>query len=226
MLINILFPLFISFFLVDTIKIITLEPNNFIAIKDTINHESINKNIRDLQLIKNDVMYIYIDSNGGSIDAGEHLINQFNYYRSLNRSIQCIANKAYSMAFHIFQSCDIRYITQSSKLMQHQMSIVISRQNFENILNYMEMLKNMSIKLETITAKRLKLNFNDYHNKIINDWWLYGDDIIVNNAADNYTVIGCSESLYNTKKSITKEEFDLSTFEIKSVTHKIDSCPL
>ena len=97
-----LFLIFTSFNLFKANKIITLKKGNFVSVNDKINEENVNLWIRNISSIDNNPIYIYIDSPGGSVDSGLKLINTFKYYQSLNISIDCIANNAYSMAFYIF----------------------------------------------------------------------------------------------------------------------------
>ena len=54
-------------------------------------------------------IYLYINSHGGEVVAGNNLINYLLYN---NKNIICIANYAASMAFAILQACNKRYGTK------------------------------------------------------------------------------------------------------------------
>ena len=130
------------------------------------------------------------------------------------------------MAFHILQSCDKRYITPSSKVMQHQISLSIPNNQLENILNYLEMLKQIRDNLEIISSNRIGISLEDYRNKVSSDWWLYGENIIINNVADEIVYVGCSSELYNETKKINKEYFDLNSFSMIKKKTTVDLCPI
>lgn len=216
----------INSFTIYSQKIITLKKNNFISIDKTITDVNVNKWIRSLNNITTKNIYIYISSNGGSVEAGELLIGQINYKKFYNFTIECIAQKAYSMAFHILQSCDKRYITQSSTVMQHQISLGIPNSQLENIISYLEMIKQMRDILELSTAKRINITIEDYRAKIITDWWLYGENIIKNNVADEIVYIGCEKELYNLTQVVTYKEFSLDKFDYIEKSKTIDLCPI
>jgi len=185
--------------------------------------------MRNITNINTDTIYVYINSQGGSVDAGNLLINQLNYQKALNKTVECIAQKAYSMAFHLLQTCDKRFITPSSKVMQHQISLGGIDGPLENLLHYVDMIKNISNSMDTFTAKRINLSYNEYIAKVNNDWWLFGEDIITNNVADEMVYVGCDAELY--ASSYVKEEVELGisssgnfAFVTKNSTY--DLCPI
>jgi len=219
----------VGFTFANPIKTITLELNNFIAINGPINKENVNTWIRNISSIDRSSFYIYINSNGGSVEYGLQLINQFNYLRSIGKTIDCIAQNAYSMAFQILQSCDKRYITSSSKVMQHQMSLGNIDGPFDNIMNYINMIQQMSNDMDKKVSDRIGLSFEEYKRKTSTDWWLYGEDIIKANVADEIVYIGCSPKLYNDYqiKENTELFFDqYGELNYKTTKVKKDICPL
>lgn len=213
----------------NKIKSITLEYGNFMSIVGPINKNNVNMWIRNISSIEYDNFYVYIDSNGGSVDAGQKLIDQFAYLQQKGVVIECIAQNAHSMAFQILQSCDKRYITPSAKVMQHQMSLSEIDGQFDNLMNYLTMVQQMSNKLDQISAKRIGLPYDEYKKKVSTDWWLFGEEIIKANVADEIVYVGCSPSLYSSYKS--KDDFELiispdGHLDLKKSEAKIDLCPL
>jgi hypothetical protein len=210
-------------------KIITLTKNNFVAVNEEINNENVNKWIGNITNIKQNIIYVYINSPGGSVDAGNLFINNLKYQQKMNKSIECIAQSAYSMAFHILQHCDRRYITETSKVMQHQISIGNIEGPLVNTMNYLQMVANISYNMNLYSAMRLKITLDEYLLKVNNDWWLYGQDIINNNAADEIIYIGCNEELYSQSYIKEKVELDIDKngnfgFIKKKVTFSL--CPI
>lgn len=224
-----IFLIFYSFNIIKMDEIITLKKGNFLSIDDKINDKNVNLWIRNISSINNNPIYIYIDSPGGSVDSGLKLINTFKYYQSLNKSFDCIAQNAYSMAFYIFQNCDRRFITQSSTLMQHQISLGNAKGQLKNLNNYINLINDISENLDEFTFNRLNITREEYQLKVLTDWWLYGDNILKYNAADSYVLIGCDKDLYD--KKIPYEESTLSIdeegmLEVKTIQKYKDLCPL
>ncbi len=191
-------------------KNIMLNPNEFISIRDEITKESIDKNLKEftntLTYTKNPI--IYIDSGGGSVMDGERLIHQMKYLQNEGIKVTCIANKAYSMAFHIFEMCDYRYIMEYSTLMSHQMSLGLRRMEFKNMKNYLHMIELMDTKLNKQVANRIEMDYDSYFQKIRNDWWIYGDEAIELKLADEVVYVSCNPSLF---------QMDVSTKQVQDV---------
>ncbi len=219
------------FFAQTCAKNIMLNPNEFISIRDEITKESIDKNLKEfshsLTYTKNPI--IYIDSGGGSVMDGERLIHQMKYLQNENVKITCIANKAYSMAFHILQMCDERYIMEYSTLMSHQMSLGVRRMEFINMKNYLHMIELMDDKLNKQVAKRIGMDYDSYIQKIRNDWWIYGDEAITYKLADEIVYVSCNPALFS-QISETKSVQDIQMGETGIVINhhnvSIHACPL
>ena len=107
-----------------------------------------------------------------------------NFKRESNHTLLCIARQADSMAFHIFQFCNHRYILQNSKMMQHQMSIHNLSGNIEQLMHYIQVSYKMYENLILQGSQRIGLSTAEYKKKINDDWYLYGEDIINNRVAD------------------------------------------
>ena len=201
-------------------KSIILTSNNHLSIVGTIDDNIVNDQIEKSITLdkKSNYTYIYINSPGGSVMAGQRFINLINSIKN-KKKILCIADTAASMAFHIYQYCDFRYVIPNSKLMQHQISISGLEGNLKNIKNYITMVEEMNNMMITIESNRLKIQRDIYEKKIESDWWIYGGEKIVKAGVADSTIdyIMCSEQLIK-KKIITLDIFN--TIINKSV------CPL
>lgn len=187
---------------VPSVPTIILNSTNHVAISGTINGPSIAKAI--VKLTKIDLsfeteLYVFIASHGGSVSAGNNLIEQMRFLKSQNHTIVCIVDHAYSMGFVILQYCDTRLITPTSSVMQHQMSLPKGSGgvwgSFENMKSYMDYLDQVSAQMDNDQAARLNMSLHDFKNKIAHDWWLHGDNIIENGVADGYAHVGCDTNL-------------------------------
>lgn len=192
----------------NSIDVITLNSTNHVSIIDKIDENTSNKFIKDLNYVKDTNIILYIKSPGGSVDSGEQIIQYMRYKQNTNHLFTCIADKAMSMAFHIFQNCNVRLVLATSVLMQHQMSTV-TYGNLENIKNYITMLDKVNKYYAVFESSRLNITVDEYKRKVESDWWIYGYENIIEKTAD-YMIdgVGCSNQLitnsikYDDNKSI------------------------
>jgi ATP-dependent protease ClpP protease subunit len=213
------FTLLLIFYISQAETNIKLDKNNLITIRGEINEQLTSDIIRKFNKHSSSELYLYITSPGGSVIDGMQIIDQLKALNERKIKVSCIADFAASMAFAIFQACPIRYVTFSSVLMQHQMSLKI-KGSLYNLNNYMNFIKQIDEDLDIMQSTKLKLDLQDFQNKINNDWWLNGKHIINNNAADQLVSVYCDSELVDIKEEIKNTSPYL---EIKVVFSK---CPL
>jgi len=179
-----------------TTSIITLKDSNFVSIRGPITSGSITTVLTTLidkvSSLEDDDIYIYINSPGGSVDAGMQLVTYIESLKEQNIVVNCIAENAMSMGFLIFQYCDNRYITKYATLMQHQMSLGNIKGKIKEINSYIEYINLMEDKINLDQATRIGLSIDEFNTKINNDWWLYSTNIIENKVADKVVSIKCN----------------------------------
>jgi len=79
--------------------------------------------------------------------------------------------------------------------MQHQMSLEISG-SLKNIQNYINFIERINKRFINIESKKLNITKNEYKKRIESDWWLYGEEIIKEKAADLLLgAVGCHKEL-------------------------------
>lgn len=206
----------------SSVKVVTLNSTNHVSIIDIIKQESVQKFIKDLNDVINTNIYLYIKSPGGSVESGEEIIQYMKYKQHTNHTFTCIADKAMSMAFHIFQNCNVRLVLSTSVLMQHQMSTTIVG-NLENIKNYIRMLDKINTYYVLFESTRLNITVDAYKRKVESDWWIYGFHNIIEKTADSMLDgVGCSKTLINNnkKRDLLNNEDPLNTQNTLKV------CPL
>ena len=175
-------------------KTILLNQSNFISIKGEINEFSTSNFVDQTKYITSqDDVYIYIDSIGGQVFEGLKIIQYINYLNQ-NHNIICISQNAYSMAFVIFQHCPRRLILENSILMHHEISTLISGE-FENIKSNINLLNNIETKFTEKIILKSGLDKDFLYNKMINDFWIFSNEILSYNLADEIVYLGCDESL-------------------------------
>jgi ATP-dependent protease ClpP protease subunit len=151
------------------------------------------------ELDENEQLYIFIDSPGGSVFAALGLVEEL---KTTNKKITCIARKAISMAFSIFQACPVRLITPMPVLMQHRMGLGVqgspdelkSRANAGFGLEYM---------LNSSDAARLQLTVEEFSEKIRYEWWIVGSEAVLKaKAADKIVTIKRPKKVKEQKEEV------------------------
>jgi ATP-dependent Clp protease protease subunit len=138
-----------------------------------------------------DERYIYLNTNGGSVDAGLKLINVIKDLENNDIKVHCIGDTVISMGFVIFQSCTTRYVLTYSSLMQHQMSLRGVSGKLQELNSYMSHINYIENELNNMQASRINMSLDDFENKISNDWWLTSVESVEQNVSDEIVSIKC-----------------------------------
>ena len=187
-----------------------------IVLRSDVSDHSMSELTYRISSSKSDEIMLFITSPGGSISAGMSFID---FMKSSGKKFVCIADYAASMAFSIFQRCDIRYVMESSVLMQHLSGIYVSGDQ-PNAINFMKFLISMNKKLEKEEAKILNMTYHSYKSMINNDVWMYGKQAVSKNAADEVVSIRCEPAL--SRSVVTTSQ--LGMFGVDNLTWS--GCPL
>lgn len=185
--------LLIFFTLSNGFKMVNLNNDNLILVKNEINQETVNYAIEKIHSSHNaSEMIIFLDSPGGNVEAGLLLINEIMKY-----NMTCITNKAYSMAFAILQSCRKRYILPTARLMQHQITFGI-KNSLKKINNYVSYVNQINNYLSILQSTKIGINTTSFSEKTNSDWWLFSENAIHENVADEIVNIECTKKLFAT----------------------------
>jgi ATP-dependent Clp protease, protease subunit len=174
----------------NEVKTIKLNTTNTLTLKGVINAENTNRFLHQFNLKENkNQLYLFIDSPGGSVEDGYKIITEIMKY-----NITCIAEKAYSMAFAILQSCTTRYILPFGKLMQHQISLGLINE-LGKIESYIKFINEMEVELLKLQSKKIGISSEELKNRTMNEWWLFSNNAINENCADNIVNVECTKKL-------------------------------
>ena len=169
---------------VNSYKTINVNKNNIIKISGEIDERMVTRFLTKLEDRKHiDNLYVYLDTSGGSVDDGMKIMREI-----LKYNISCIAEKAYSMGFVILQACNKRYITEYASVMQHQMYFGVIDEHYR-VNSYMEYINQVSNTLDNLQSERIGLHVVVFRRKITNNWWLFSNNIIKENCADEIVSI-------------------------------------
>lgn len=183
-------------------KPIKLNKDNFVTIRGAIDESTSSKFINDILHINQDTIYIYLDTPGGSVLDGNDIVETIDTLSANGKDIICLADRAASMGFIIFQSCPERYVTKNSVLMQHQMSALV-KGPIEHMKSRMRLLETISKRLNKRQSERLGLTQEEFDKKVLSDWWIYGEDCVDENVADKVVSVSCSREIINKRENQT-----------------------
>jgi ATP-dependent protease ClpP protease subunit len=185
-------------------KLIMLDETNVVTLRGKIDSDTTARFILDIMLIDSPDIYIYLITPGGSVTHGHQIINVINALNQTGKKIYCVGDMVNSMGFSILQSCPIRYIRTNSVLMQHQMSLGLDGpiEQIRARLNFTEQIENT---ISSLQYERLGMGKIQFNNLINNDWWLYGENALHHNVADELVNVLCSKELLlsNHTKQVT-----------------------
>jgi|TARA_B110000483_G_scaffold64654_1_gene80518 ATP-dependent Clp protease, protease subunit len=174
----------------NEVKTIKFNTTNTLTLKGVINAENTNRFLHQFNLKENkNQLYLFIDSPGGSVEDGYKIIAEIMKY-----NITCIAEKAYSMAFAILQSCTTRYILPFGKLMQHQISLGLMNE-LGKIESYIKFINEMEVELLKLQSNKIGISSEELKNRTMNEWWLFSNNAINENCADNIVNVECTKKL-------------------------------
>ena len=195
----------------DNIETIELTQKNNLILRGPVDEESVSNIIYEINKVYNkSSVYLFLDTPGGEVTYGLQLINEIK-----KNNISCIAEKAYSMGFAILQSCKRRYILPHSSVMQHQISFGIGGE-LGKIKSHTLLVDQYNQYLIEMQSKRIHMHPQTFTNKINNEWWLFGGNIIFENVADEMVYASCNNGLTNANFTISRGPYD----------YTYSSCPL
>ena len=163
-------------------------------------------------------IYLVLDSPGGSIDAGDTLIQ----YAKTIRNLHTITIFSASMAAGIVEALPgYRYITENGMLMFHRATVGLQGQ-VENgeVESRLDMIKKIVRRMEIKNSGRMQLGLDDYKKAVKDELWLNYQDSVAWKAADQVVDLKCSQELINEKESITLSVL-FFTFKLQ-----FSGCPL
>lgn len=192
-------------------KLVELTENNFVAIRGQIDESTASRFMSDVMKLKSNKIYVYLTTPGGSVISGMSIVQTINTLQASGKEFVCIADRAASMGFVIFQTCAQRYVMEHSIIMQHQVSLGIDG-SLEQVKSYMKLIETIDKKMNHRQAKKIGMTPEKFHENVQHDWWLHGEDIVESGAADKQVNVVCNFDVtktYDIKKYTFFGEVDL-----------------
>lgn len=199
---------------------IRLNTTNHLIIRGPITDEVAATFVYASQLKFMKIQYVYIDSPGGSVTAGEHMVEEIRH-----RNYVCIVDKAYSMAFVILQACHTRVIRPSGSLMQHQIFVSGIQGELGKVQSTLRHIEAMRKRLDKMQATRIGLTESEFSKHTTNEWWLDASEALEHKCVDDVIDrVTCSPEVV--KNTVTRPESMITGFFATTIIYEYSACPL
>lgn len=181
--------------------VLILSSSNTVSIVGPISVASVNKASVEIlslhaKLPKGKSIILFLDTPGGSISAGNSLIELI---QGLPRKVVTVTAFAASMGYQIVQSLGTRYVLESGTLMSHRASIGgLSGQVPGEANTRLSWISEIVEELEVKTAKRVRMSTKAYKELIRDELWLTGSKAVATYHADKVVKIRCDSSMLGT----------------------------
>ena len=202
-------------------KIITLESRNTVVFRGPVTTGSVSQVMTKLKKISRQVskktpIYLVIDSPGGSVFDG---LSFLDFTKALPQKVHTVTLFGASMAFHIAQNLDKRYITTSGTMMSHRARGGLRGQFDGELESRYKMVKRALDYMDYKAAKRMGLRTKIYKKMIVNEYWVHGFDAVGDNAADERILVRCGKSMDGTEMVKLRSFFG-------TINAEFSKCPL
>lgn len=167
---------------------------------------------------RNYPIYLYLNSPGGSIYHGLRFIT---FAKSI-RNLHTITEFSASMAAAIAQGLPgKRYVVETGVFMFHRARGGFQGQ-FEDgeLESRLNLWKKIVRNMESMQAKRIGITLKEYKKRRVNEWWVYGDDNVKQNTADDMAEVRCTPDLIKQETTVVIR----TMFGSSKV--KVSGCPL
>ncbi len=203
---------------------LNLNSKNTVVFRGEVSEESTTKVLLEIQKAADArgtagyPIYLVIDSGGGDVEAGLSFIEAVKGYRDL----RTITIRAASMASAFVEAIPgTRLIIPSGVIMFHRAAGGLQGQ-FETgeLESRLAMIKSIVRNMEKTNAARMSMSLEAYKEKVVNEYWLVGDEAISAKAVDKKIDLVCSTELIN-----AREAQSMCTF-FGCVKIEYSGCPL
>jgi ATP-dependent Clp protease protease subunit len=206
---------------------ILLTAENTLVLNTEVNGESegaiLNRaKLLDRHLAPGEPMYLYLNTPGGSVQAGEEMIEALT---AIGRPVHTISAFSASMGFQIAENLGTRYILSTGVMMGHRAAGGVQgsfggEEPSQMANRYSLMVREMAdLDMRVVKRTNGKQTLASYQKAYANELYIRGQEAVEQGYADKVTKVKCDSSLSGT----TKHSTNMMGFK---VDYELDKCPL
>jgi ATP-dependent Clp protease protease subunit len=221
-------------FSVGAAETVTFNEDNTVSLKDAVMSGSVTQTINELAKRENNsepVIYLVLDTPGGSVFAGLNLIH---YLKGYKKPVKTVTIFAASMGFQIVNgNPGERLIVDTGVLMSHPMSGGLGGEmgNGLSLDNRNGYIKEIIDTMDKQAAARTngKVSLAEYQKAYDNELWTTGQNAVDKGYADAVTLASCSEGLSASTDTIDEREFigfSMMGPLALQIKYEVSRCPL
>lgn len=207
-------------------KDITLTKDNTLVLNSAFTGKSVSELIGQAKSMNASLksgypIYLFLDTPGGSIQAGIELIE---YLNGLNRPVHTVTLFAASMGWQLTQHLGTRYVLKYGILMSHK-AYGGFRAEFGGSSSQMDSRYGLWLRRlnmmdqQTVDRTNGKKTLKQYQSEYDNELWLNGGEAVTNGYADEVVNVKCAGDLVGT----TNKEIRFFGMRIQLT---FDKCPI
>lgn len=210
---------------------ITLNDDNTVFLNDVVYSESITQAMGELSAKESNsepVMYLVLDTPGGSVFAGLSLIHFLKGYKKPVKSVTIFAA---SMGFQIAQgNPGERVIVDTGVLMSHPMSGGMGGEmgdglSLDNRNGYIkEIIQTMD--KQAVDRTNGKQTLESYRKAYDNELWTTGSKAVESGYADSVSTLNCAPGLTSSVKKFQSREWIRGSALALEIKYETSKCPL
>lgn len=178
--------------------VVTLSARNTYIFRGAVDGDTVAKAQLGLmklsrRLSKDSVIYLVLDTPGGSIQAGNTLVDTI---KGLPQRVKTVTQFAASMGFYFVQALDERIITPSGVLMAHRAKVGgVSGEVPGEAIVRINMIMDIVREMEKLNATRIGVTLEEYQRVSRDEYWVSGEEAVRQGVADRVAAVACDESL-------------------------------
>ena len=205
-------------------RTIILSNKNTVVLNAPVSDESASLVQKELmeassRLRSKDAIYLVLNSPGGSVSAGEKIIETA---KGLSNPIHTITIFSASMSFIISQYLQDRLILETGMMMSHRAYAGgLEGQVPGNLVTRTLSLLNSIVQIDKDIAARSGYTTETYQELIRDELWMRGQSAIAAKFADEVVAIRCGNDLHGPGK-----EQSINVMGIFTIKVVFDKCPL
>lgn len=184
----------------DGAKNLVLEKKNTVALRMPVTGGTVNTLQQQVlalssKLPKGEPIYLFLDTPGGSIAAGEEFIT---FTKGIQAEIKTVTSFAASMGYIFVQSLGERLVLPTGTLMSHRAFFGMEGQvpgEFNTRLQYWT---SRIESIEAAVSTRVGLEVTPYRALIKDEYWVGGTEAVKAKHADRTVTVSCAADLSGT----------------------------